>query len=277
MLCHRRPSHSIEPCERCESCVQVDLNTHPDLLKVAKEPEASSLSIEKLVGNRANRLREGVCYDLHLTPFNGHRRIAIIDDADTILVEAANSMLKTLEEPPPNAMIFLIGTNEQKQLPTIRSRCQIVRFQSLSERHIATLVKKANLAEDDQHAEAIAKLADGSMATASILSDESLRAFRTEMFRSLSQRPLAFIQLAAKMQDQLKGLEDEGSLRRKRLKLLLGFAIEFYRTQLFKEANVRVTRALAHCLAVQSDVDRNLTPAGLIESWAAELAEICIA
>lgn len=275
MLCHNRKALTIEPCGFCESCVQVEANTHPDLLKVSKPPEASALSIDLLVGTRANRLRDGICYELHMTPFNGKRRIAIIDDADTIQVEAANSMLKTLEEPPASAMIFLIGTNEQRQLPTIRSRCQVVRFQPLSEKHVLTLVKRLNLVEEEQHAEAVSKLSEGSMVTAAILSDVGLRNFREDLFRKLSQRSIAFVQLATDMQQQLKGLDEEGALRRKRLKLLLGFAVEFYRSQLFKNATTRSARALAYCLSVQSEVDKNLTPAGLIESWAAELAEIC--
>ena len=77
-------------------------------------------------------MREGLCHDIALKPFRGGRKIAIIDDADYLNQEGANCLLKTLEEPPEKSVIILIGTSQQRQLPTIRSRCQIVRFAPLS-------------------------------------------------------------------------------------------------------------------------------------------------
>ncbi len=65
LLCPQRLPGTIQPCGYCESCVQIDADTHPDLLQVSKPPEASSLSIDLLVGSADNRLREGVCYELH--------------------------------------------------------------------------------------------------------------------------------------------------------------------------------------------------------------------
>ena len=62
--------------------------------------------------------------DLH----SNNSVIAIIDDADYLFNEAANCLLKTLEEPPPRSVLILLSTSEQRQLPTIRSRCQVVRF-----------------------------------------------------------------------------------------------------------------------------------------------------
>ena len=58
----------------------------------------------------------------------GGRRIAIIDDADLLNDAGANCLLKTLEEPPPHSVLILIGTSPARQLPTIRSRCQLIRF-----------------------------------------------------------------------------------------------------------------------------------------------------
>ena len=65
----------------------------------------------------------------------GGRKIAMIDDADYLNAEGANALLKTLEEPPPRSVLILIGTSPAKQLPTIRSRCQLIRFQPLGEDH----------------------------------------------------------------------------------------------------------------------------------------------
>ncbi|MCF0234344.1 MAG: hypothetical protein HUK22_05120, partial [Thermoguttaceae bacterium] len=79
------------PCEVCESCRQFELRpnsaevflpTHPDFHYVCKPPERSLLPLELLVGDKENRSRSGLCYELNKTAFMGGRKIAIIDDAD---------------------------------------------------------------------------------------------------------------------------------------------------------------------------------------------------
>ncbi|MFN9917603.1 MAG: hypothetical protein ACK53L_33770, partial [Pirellulaceae bacterium] len=151
-----------------------------------------------------HRLRDGLCYQLHIKPFHGKRRISIIDDADTIQVEAANSMLKTLEEPPPGAVIFLIGSNEQRQLPTIRSRSQIVRFQGLSPKHTAQLLLQQSLLSDQQLAEQISQLAEGSLTRAQILIDEDLRQLQQSLTADLSRRPMPFARLSKQLVNHLQ-------------------------------------------------------------------------
>jgi DNA polymerase-3 subunit delta' len=288
LLCPYREASSLEPCHRCESCVQVDAESHPDLLQVAKPPEASSLSIELLVGSRENRLREGLCYQLHMKPFHGQRRIAIVDDADTILVEAANSMLKTLEEPPSGAVIFLIGSNEQRQLSTIRSRSQIVRFQGLSTNEISTLLLRHGWISDPVKATAIAELSSGSLAKARALLDDDFLAFRSELQAKLQQPAIDFVAVSKSVLANVQSVGEEGAYRRARMKAILDFAIELFRTMLLQASEnpsmksvaglrsvATANRAIARCIDAQSDVDRNVTPAVLLESWSAELAEIC--
>ena len=73
-------------------------------------------------------MREGLCHDISLKPYSGRRKVAVIDDADYLNQEGANALLKTLEEPPPKSLLILIGTSEQRQLPTIRSRCRRLRW-----------------------------------------------------------------------------------------------------------------------------------------------------
>ncbi len=289
MLCLRQKAGLMVPCGVCESCVQVDAKTHPDLLLLEKSADASSLSIDKLVGSKENRMREGLCYELHIKPFGGVRRVAIIDDADTILDEAANSMLKTLEEPPLGSLIFLIGTNEQRQLATIRSRSQIVRFGRLDASHVATLLLRNGILSDANEAGEVAVMANGSIGKATLLADAELRKFRSELYAMLAQRPMDFVGISKAMLAQSQSVGEEGSARRTRLKLLFSFACDFYREILLddnspqattKNSRVRlsmatVARAMDSCLTAQSEVDRNLTPAGLLESWAAKQAELC--
>ncbi len=291
LLCLKRDAAAFESCDECESCVQVEANTHPDLFLISKPPDRASLPMELLVGSPENRLRDGVCYQLHIRPFHGMRRIAIIDDADTIHVEAANSILKTLEEPPPGSVIFLISSNEQRQLATIRSRSQIVRFQGLTSDEIQTLIVRMNGTMDSALVQEAAALANGSLATAKLLLDDSMVSLRCDLIRELEQRPMPFYSLAKDLTGNLQSLGDETQAKRDRLRMIFDFAANHYRSQLISQLNRKnheendssnrskyTTNALAaalnHCLAAQTDTDRNATPAGLLEAWAAELAAI---
>ncbi len=131
MLCTTRPEETLDPCGTCPSCVQVAAGTHPDLHLVGKPEDKSFIPLELLIGDREHRRREGLCHNIGLKPYLGGRKIAMIDDADYLNAEGANSLLKTLEEPPPRSVLILIGTSPAKQLPTIRSRCQLIRFRPL--------------------------------------------------------------------------------------------------------------------------------------------------
>src|SRR5688500_15969366 len=127
LLCERRDEALLDPCGICPSCVQVEAGMHPDLYVLGLPEGKSSIPIKLLIGEEETRMREGLCYDISLKPFMGNRKVAIIDDADFLnRREVANCLLKTLEEPPPKSVIILVGTSEGKQLPTIRSRAQLV-------------------------------------------------------------------------------------------------------------------------------------------------------
>src|SRR5262245_43261337 len=142
LLCERVPEERLEPCGECPSCRQVVALAHPDVQFVAKPSDKSFIPIELLIGDAEHRMREGLCYQISLKPFSGRRKVAIIDDADYLNKEGANCLLKTLEEPPPRSVLILIATSEQRQLPTIRSRCQIVRFSPLAATEIADLLQE---------------------------------------------------------------------------------------------------------------------------------------
>src|SRR5256885_12928292 len=132
LLCEKVVPEALAPCGECPSCRQVQSLNHPDIEIVTKPADNAFIPLEALIGDAEHRMRAGLCYNIALKPYSGRRKVAIIDDADYLNKEGANCLLKTLEEPPPQSVPILIGTSEQRQLPTIRSRCQIVRFQSLA-------------------------------------------------------------------------------------------------------------------------------------------------
>src|SRR5206468_4267989 len=119
-------------------------------------------------------------------------------DADYLNKEGANCLLKTLEEPPPNSVLILIGTSEQRQLPTIRSRCQIVCFQPLADSDVAELLVEKGLCADPAAARAAAAHSQGSLERAVWWTDASVLDFRAELLRLLRQ-PEIELQPAAKM------------------------------------------------------------------------------
>ncbi len=107
-----------------------------------------------------------------------HAQVAILDDADDLNDEAANAFLKTLEEPPPGAVLILIGTSAELQKETIISRCSVVRFDALPEAEIAALLLECGMAPDPGDAARLAALGEGSVSRAIGLADAELERFR---------------------------------------------------------------------------------------------------
>ncbi len=168
LLCERSPEQRLEPCGECPSCLQVASLNHPDVELIAKPADKAFIPLELLIGDAEHRMRAGLCYNIALKPFSGRRKIAILDDADYLNKEGANCLLKTLEEPPANSILILIGTSEQRQLPTIRSRCQIVRFSPLSETDVAELLVERGICSDSVTARSAAANSQGSLERAAL-------------------------------------------------------------------------------------------------------------
>jgi len=280
LLCTSASPADFAPCGKCETCVQIEAGTHPDFIQIARDPDKTALSIDQFIGREEARMREGLCYEIRMKPYSGRRKIAIVDDADTIGVEGANSILKTLEEPPPGSVIFLISTSLQRQLPTIRSRCQVVRFQGLSQVELATLAMRQGLTKEADEAHQIARKANGSMASFHVLLDEELREFQREMIRQLSERPMDFIKFAKAIQANVESVGSESQSKRERLKQLIEFAQQHYRAELRDLLLQRgmspepKLQCIQRCLEAKEHVDRMVAPAALIEAWSADLAAI---
>ena len=290
LFCQRRKPGEFSICNACEGCAQVNANTHPDLIQISKPPDKATLPLDLLIGADDRRGREGLCHDLRMKPFYGQRRIAIIDDADLMPTEAANSLLKTLEEPPAGSLIFLISRSEQRQLPTIRSRTQTIRFNSLPHDELASLLIRTGWVDSMDAAAELALRSDGTLALARQMQNEATMKLHEEIEKMLEQAPLPIAKLSKMMQGALKSAGDDGQAKRDYLRMMTQFVIEHFRKQL-RNAYVQVAKrtensyrnfmhpetavtAIASTLQVQQQIDRNLTAAGLIEAWVAELANI---
>jgi DNA polymerase III subunit delta' len=148
-------------CDCCAGCVQVAAGVHPDFNSIARQPNRSEVLIEQV---------RGLIAQLGSRPSRGPRRVAIIDDAETLNLPAQNALLKTLEEPPGTAIIFMVTQSERALIETIRSRMRPVRFAPLTPAEVASvLIRHAGLGSE--RANAIALLARGSVARAIALTE----------------------------------------------------------------------------------------------------------
>ncbi|HEX5472157.1 MAG TPA: AAA family ATPase, partial [Lacipirellulaceae bacterium] len=186
LLCTEAPEASLQPCGNCESCRMFATGNHPDLELICLPPDRSTLPISLFVGDHDHRNQEGLCHRIGLRSFFGRRKVAIIDDADHFGIESANCLLKTLEEPPPSALLILIGTSPSRQLPTIRSRSQIVRFRALDAETVAQILLDTGAISDPTQARRAAELGDGSAERARALADPVLWQFRDQLLSALT-------------------------------------------------------------------------------------------
>ncbi len=138
-----------KPCDKCATCRKIDHEQHPDVHMV--KAEASQIKI--------NQMRE-IINKIQLHALEGAYKIVIIDDAEKMNQAAANSVLKTLEEPPADTLFILITSNANSLLPTILSRCQRIFFSPLPHEYIKKhWADKAEL--NDSYANILAHLSEG--------------------------------------------------------------------------------------------------------------------
>ena len=161
-----------ELCGTCSSCVKEAAGHHPDIRLF--QPHKNLIKIDTM--------RE-LTREVQFRPFEGRLRCFIIDQAETLNEEAANCILKTLEEPPDTSRIILISSFPQRLLPTIRSRCQAFPFHPLGREEILRYLEN-HLTED--HPEMRASLAEGSIAAALTLDLEETLGQRDRMLELLT-------------------------------------------------------------------------------------------
>ncbi|MCU0492923.1 MAG: DNA polymerase III subunit delta' [Chloroflexaceae bacterium] len=126
------------PCLECRACKRIERGNHPDVRIAGMASQGAGLKAEEAA--RQKELKIGTVRewqrDISLKPYEGRRRVFILHDAERLNEESSNAMLKTLEEPPPYATLVLVA-NSADLLPTIVSRCQLIRLRPLPRRHVA--------------------------------------------------------------------------------------------------------------------------------------------
>lgn len=187
-----------DACGECPACRKVMSGNHADIHFVEPLPDKKDISIDQL--------RE-LQRELSLRPYEALRKVCIMEPAERMNRFSANSFLKTLEEPPGNALIILLTENADMLLPTIRSRCQLIRFAPLSMEHLVSLLERRGM--DSATAALTAQVAAGSMMRALEMDNEALGERRELLLKHLEALKPDRIGTIFDASEQLSGNREE--------------------------------------------------------------------
>jgi len=183
-------------CGACRSCRRVALGSHPDWLEVV--PSGGSAR----GGISVDQIREAA-ERVWLKPGEGVGRVILLDDAHLMGEVAQNALLKTLEEPPPSTLFLLVTPRTAELLPTVLSRCQVLRFAPLSREEVRRVLLSLGTWEEEDLEEALA-FCEGSPGAALAFLEEEGRLLR-KAARELLEEPPEEWDPIEKAQAVLKG------------------------------------------------------------------------
>ncbi len=112
-----------KPCGHCKACRKALAGIHPDIITVSPGLDSQGRKRRELLVDQVR----GIAASAQVMPNEGRRKVYVIEDADTMNTQAQNALLKLLEEPPETAAFILCASNSALLLPTVRSRCEIIR------------------------------------------------------------------------------------------------------------------------------------------------------
>lgn len=199
-----------DACGECRSCRKMADGNHPDFSIVQREEGKKQIVI--------GQVRE-LIKKTQYSPFEGKYKVFLLDGVEDITIEAANALLKTLEEPTKQTVIVLV-TPAPHQLPsTVVSRCQMLRFGPLEEKLVKDWAEK-ELDLNEEDATLVASLADGSLGKAGSLDVEFLHETRISLFQQLAEADTAAPAQALALSMMLR---EAGEDLRDGIELLTGF------------------------------------------------------
>lgn len=256
VFCREHDLHELKVCGECRGCRSFQANTWPDYSEIGLPDGKQIIPISAIVGDDDKRGRSGLCYDLSMAPQASERRVAVINDAGQMSTEGANALLKTLEEPPADSLILLICDNADTLLPTIRSRCQAIRFFPLPEPDVKDILLAQELVESESDAASVANLCEGSLQTAMQLLNPELRKLKSAVARGIVQleqmQPLA---LAGTIVSSLEEISSSTAEQRQNAQWLLRFVADAIRSRLKGLASGDLSDPLSQRMGAKDGVD----------------------
>jgi DNA polymerase-3 subunit delta' len=147
------------PCDKCESCRRVSGGNHTDITIVDLNYNTNSTESRSRTKIGIDDVKD-IERQANLSPYEGKCKVFIIDGAENLSTEAANSFLKTLEEPPDNVFFVLLSSDEKQLLPTLISRCQRIELKRMGKIEIKKILIN-NYGFDENKADLLARLSEG--------------------------------------------------------------------------------------------------------------------
>jgi len=199
-------------CNTCRPCLKVERGSHPDIFSTGGE---ESIGIEH---------SRNISKEVYEYPYESNRRIIIIDNAEKMTNEAKNALLKTLEEPPPFNIFFLITSSERDIPLTIKSRCTKLIFSPLFKEQLKAYFKN-NLAINDEKAELLSCISHGSIGSGLFWTVEDNFLLRKQIAELLIGRGKSFLKASV--------ISEKISKSQKDTMIYLSFILSLYRDMYF--------------------------------------------
>jgi len=201
IFCREKPGTA--PCGTCPGCLKFSSGNHPDFLHIV--PQGATIKIDQV-----RELKKALCFP----SLESDHRVILLEDVHTMRREAANSLLKLLEEPPPGNILLLTADESEPLLPTIISRCHVVPFFPLPLALTAEIIQQREPGLDNEEAAFLAFLTGGCPGMAESFDAQELLGVRKEIIENLLQEqtdPAGEVEtallLASKTADFKEGLE----------------------------------------------------------------------
>lgn len=187
LYCARKEAN---PCGMCGGCQRFAHGNHPDVFRVQPEKSIGVEAIRRMIA------------DIQLRAFDDGYKVVMVEQAEKMTPQAQNCLLRTLEEPPPNTVFFLLSGARNAILPTLRSRCRIVTLAPLCVESLQNRLQSMGMAHE--RAVVVAPLAQGSVGRALAMEqDEGYWPLRTRVLRMLfEQAGSAALQAAAEFKEE---------------------------------------------------------------------------
>jgi DNA polymerase III subunit delta' len=248
-------------CGACRACLNVERLSHPDFLyveprekKADDDPDSfedgkkSSLTARSYIprsliaGDKDGKVR-GINQEVLAYPYEGSKRAILINDADRMRKDAADALLKTLEEPPPYNIFFLI-TSSEKEIPlTIRSRCIRIVFSPLQKIHIEQYFREV-LNVDEKKARLLSNISYGSIGNGQFWMKESNLLLRRKLAELVTGKSRSFLN-ATLISEQVTGTSGDLSMY---LSFLLSLLRDMYVVREQKDAAMVVNKDVRELL-----------------------------
>jgi len=241
---------SADACGLCPSCNKMDTGNHPDFKVI--EPEGLQTRIDQ-----TRALKQ----DLQYAPLQHRWKIYLFSEAESLNPEAANNLLKALEEPPPRTVFLLLSANPAAILPTIRSRCQPVRFGYLSLPLVQQILKE-RFGLEEQKAQFLASYSSGRLGQAIALAESpEIFARRAEVMRLIKEMLSFPAGAALKVAENLRFLarepkgnreetekagEEKEKFSRRAISEILGIMVTWFRDLLILQSKGNLCELLTN-------------------------------